>query len=98
MDSRNLPVASGAVFPGGSRSHAAPPAGCIAPLLHAFERFDVPQPQALETRELEAPAGASDIPECVASLVPVSRGVGRRTDADTIEDYDCRALQFDPPA
>ena len=56
----------------------------------ALERLDVPEPERLEVRQVEAADGAGDVPERVGAFVAALGGVRQLAGADGIEhDHAC---------
>src|SRR5256714_4708066 len=92
VHARNFPMSRCAVFARRGRPHASPRASRVAARRDAFDRSDIAQAESLQSWKLEPSKGARDVPECVASGITVIRSIGRFADADSIEDYDDRAL------
>ena len=57
----------------------------------ALERLDVPEPERLEVRQVEASDRPRDVPERVGAVVAVLGGVGQRAGPDRIQHDHARA-------
>jgi hypothetical protein len=97
MNAGDFPVPGRAVLSRRCRSHASPRACCVATRRDAFERFDVPQSESLEPRQLEATDFARDVAERITSDVAVIKSVRRFADSDAVQNYDRRSLQVRLP-
>ena len=97
MDAGDFPMAGRAVFARRCRAHASPRTGGVSAPLKTFDRLDIPEAQALQPGQLQSPADAGDVAECIATLVSVSRGIRSGANSDAIEDNDCGALQLPAP-
>ena len=89
-DAHQLPVARGRVLALRALEETARDGGCARLWRTTLERLDVPEPEGLEVRQVEASDGAGDVPERVRPFVPPLGRVRQLSRADGIEhDHTC---------
>ena len=85
-DTHELPVARGRVLALRPFKESSRDRGRAGLRRAAFERLDVSQSEGLEVRQVKAPHGAGDVPECVRSRITVLGRVGQLARAHSIEN------------
>src|SRR5688500_16053257 len=88
MKPRNFPVSGGAVLTGRRGPHCAPRPRRVASFLNASQLLDVAEAELLQPGEVQSPARAREIAECVASRVSVDISIRCSTNSRSVEnDY-----------
>jgi hypothetical protein len=92
VNAGDLPVPGRAVFACRCRAHAAPRSLRVAAAPNSDEVSDIPEAEALETRKHQSSTSARKIPQRITADISIGSGVGRGTDAHSIENDDDRSF------